>query len=89
MQFELPKSNQEFYDRLDVVASKLHEIGMGVEAAGLSNVIHKACWTTTTELFWELGQLFRDLLSDEKSTRLPAAFRVELRAYLEMLDNLR
>jgi hypothetical protein len=49
------KSNQEFYDHIDVLCVGLREAGCADEADRLWGLIHQVAWTTSTELLAHQG----------------------------------
>jgi len=49
------RSNNDFYDYLDSTVIEMLQAGLNKEAERLDFLLHKVAWTTSTELFGELG----------------------------------
>jgi hypothetical protein len=49
------KSNQEFYNYVDTTIGSLRHAGFADDADRLQFLLHKVAWTTSSELFGELG----------------------------------
>ncbi len=55
------ESNEEFYDFVRSFSDKLREANFELEAQKLRHRLDEVAWTTSSELFGELGKLFLDL----------------------------
>jgi len=49
------RSNQDFYDYVDGTVAEMRRAGLIGEAEQLDNLLHKVAWTTSSELFGEIG----------------------------------
>jgi hypothetical protein len=49
------RSNNEFYDYVDGTVIEMRQAGLNKEAEHLDFLLHKVAWTTSSELFGELG----------------------------------
>jgi len=82
------KNNQEFYEHLDKICSRLRLIGMSKEADQIYYLLHKVAWTSSSELFEELELVFKNLLSASNATKIPQELKKELIGYIEILSNV-
>jgi hypothetical protein len=49
------RSNNDFYDYVDSTVIEMRQAGLNKEAERLDFLLHKVAWTTSSELFGELG----------------------------------
>ena len=82
------KSNQEFYNHIDLLGARLRAAGAGAEADRLWELIHQVAWTTSTELFGELRNACREIVTARKN-ELPREILDDLRACIRAIDRLR
>lgn len=69
------RSNQDFYDYVDGTIAELRASGCDKEADRLDHLLHKVAWTTSSELFGELGLA---LIQISAQSQLNAAARAKV-----------
>jgi predicted component of type VI protein secretion system len=57
------KSNQDLYRYLDSAIGEMRGLGLHLEAQRLHVLLHERVWTTTSELFDELGSALLAILA--------------------------
>ena len=55
-------SNQDFYNHIDEFVVRLDQSNYAGYAKKLHHRLHDVAWTTTSELFGELKEIFKELL---------------------------
>lgn len=80
--------NEEFYDKVDILCTHLHQVGLDAQANRISHLLHKVAWTTTSELFNALESAFDELLSGTSAARLSQELKDELNGFIRLLDNV-
>ncbi len=79
------KSNDEFYTHLDKLTEALYEQELSESADKLHALLHKAIWTTSTELFGELRLCFYEILRSDKE-RLDTSLREDIEQCAVLLE---
>jgi hypothetical protein len=78
-------TNQEFYNRLDEICLRLHQLGLDAEAARISVLLHEVAWTTTSELFPVLEAALRNVLASPSAEKLSEELKEDLAACITLL----
>ena len=85
---DLPKNNQEFYQRLDRVTERLNELGMHKEGKRIYHLLHEMVWTTSSELLPAIETYLRSLISSDAAAEMPQDLKEELIGYVTMLEKI-
>lgn len=75
------ESNDEFYDFVRQFSDKLREAGLEFESKKIRHRLDEVAWTSSSELFGELGGLFLQLERNAEAS-FPAALQSDLQRCL-------
>ena len=78
------KSNEEFYDFVRAFSDKLREASLEFEAKKIRHRLDEVAWTTSSELFGELGSLLLELKRDA-APNLSRTLQVDLERCLNAI----
>jgi hypothetical protein len=77
------RNNQEVYDHVDATIDSLRQSGFTGDAERLHHLLHKVAWTTSSELFGELGHA---LLTIAENPKLPPAVRDQIESCIAAVE---
>ena len=72
---------------MDELCVRLRQIGLDAEANRIYNLLHKAAWTTSSELFRELQRALRNIMQSREWPKMPQELRDDLNNDLSILDD--
>lgn len=80
------RSIQELYNAIDATSSRLRQMGCESDADRISYALHNVAWTSSTELLKNLKELFEELLSNTRSSKLDDEMRDEINDYITAIE---